>query len=216
MQARLSRFLQQFKAPDAGPGSIAREFGPVERDYLYFLPVPFVFIALKGSGITLLSPAQAEHLLDLIAVFDPAVMQHLAILTKLNKTIDIANYPVFLIVCFVVLLIPIVHASCIAIKRWRVLMRPHPAGFVMIAAISALYYLFEIGGVNSASLVFRKPNQLYFDSAGFYYFYQSAVWWVYAFGLYIVALMIASSASVVLRYATRTPRQEAAGHDSRQ
>ena len=196
-------YLQRTTKRDSGPGSVGDTYQAIWRSYLYSIPVPFIFIFLKSNKIALLQVDRALSALECISAIDPVVRQHTSVLTKLGRTIDIANYPVFLVVTFLTLCIPIVQLCRIYSKNWRIMLSPHPAGFLLIFVIASLFYALEIWGANSASLAFRSIYQLYFDDLGIYYILQTGVLFVYAFGLLLVVLTILHSLSAVSRLVNR-------------
>ncbi len=195
----VSNFLQRLTTRDEGPGSFAQEYKAIWRGYLYSIPIPFLFIVFKLNSVALLTPDQARLALSRLSYVDPALGQHYFMLTKLGRTTDLSNYPVFIAFMFLSLCIPVGHACCIYFRRWRIMLRPHPAAFFLIALIGLLYYALEVLGMNSASQKFRSVNQLYFDNYGLYYFYEAAFLFVYAIGLLLLVLTVLHTFSVIHR-----------------
>ena len=184
------KYLQRLRTPDRGPGSVAVEYSSIWVSYLYGIATPIIFIFLKAAKISLLPLDWAYQCLEWLSIIAPVLRQHVAVLTEKHLIIDIRNYPVFLIISFLMCCIPIVQACRIYFKKWRIMLSPHPISLLIIAMIFGEYYFMMVLQVDTAALKFRSMYQLYFDGAGIYYIRQFGLIFLYSVGVIFLILYL--------------------------
>lgn len=196
-------YLARFKEADVGPGSVSAEYGAIWPPYFYGFLVPIVFIVVKLLRVQLLPESVALKLLEGLSTIAPVLQQHGLTLQTRGQIIDLANYPAFILIAFGVACIPMLTLVKIYIRKWRIMMSPHPAGVVLMTIIFALYYALIINQSDWASLSFRSIYQLYFDQFGIYYLRQYCAIFIYCFGLLFLLLNILHSFSAAARCLSR-------------